>query len=337
MANKELTRQMPLLNGKGQLFYPGYAKSNLYDYRRADITAHWSRIKEWDFYQITNHRYTVQIVVADISIGGAGTFACLDMATGQRCEAMNLSLLTRGKLGLCENAMEPHTLINRGKNFELCITVEEGRRHLSVRKGKNIHAEIDLQLLPDCEYLVMAVPFQRPEQFYLNQMMNCMAASGHVRAGDMEFDFFPENAFCVLDWGRGVWPHRCSWYWGNGSTRLPDGKIFGFEIGWGFGDMSAATENMLFYDGKGHKINHVFLEKDEKDWMQPWKFTSDDGRFEMTMLPFYDNFTSSRVGEVGNVCHQVFGKWNGTAVLDNGQVIPVRDMVAFCEFSDNRW
>lgn len=337
MKNVGITRQTPLLDGKGHLFRPGYAKTNLYDYKRNRISAHWSRIKEWDFYQISNERYTVQITVADISLGGAGTFGCFDMLTGERCDAMNLSLLTKGRLGLCENAMEPHVLTNKGKDFELVITVADKSRHLYVKKGGRIEADIELKLLPEHEYMVMAVPFDRPEQFYLNQKMNCMAASGHVKADKMEFDFSPETAFGVLDWGRGVWPHRCSWYWGNGSTRLPDGKLFGFEIGWGFGNMSAATENMLFYDGKAHKISNVYLRKDPSDWMHPWVFTSDDGRFEMTMKPFYDNFTSSRVIDVGNICHQVFGLWNGTAMLDDGSVIQVKNMVAFCEFSDNRW
>lgn len=337
MGNLEITARTPLLDGKGHLFRPGYAKRNPYDYNRNRITAHWSRIKEWDFYQITNPRYTVQVTVADISIGGGATFCCFDMLTGQRCEAMNLSLLTRGKLGLSENAMKPCELVNKKGDFYLKITVTQDTRRLYVKKGNKIEADIELKLLPEHEYLVMAVPFRKPEQFYLNQKMNCMTASGHVQAGAMCFDFSPDTSYCVLDWGRGVWPHRCNWYWGNGSTRLKDGKLFGFEIGWGFGDMSAATENMLFYDGKGHKINRVNLHKDPSDWMHPWLFSSDDGRFEMTMTPFYDNHTSTRFLEVGNVCHQVFGHWNGTAILDNGKKIQIENMVAFCEHSDNRW
>ncbi len=44
--------------------------------------------------------------------------------------------------------------------------------------------------------------------------------------------------------GRGVWPHTITWYWGNGSTYL-DGKLFGFELTWGFGDESNATETAI--------------------------------------------------------------------------------------------
>ena len=150
-------------------------------------------------------------------------------------------------------------------------------------------------------------------------------------------EFDPQKDFGLLDWGRGVWPYKCSWYWGNGSSRLDDGRVFGFEIGWGFGNMRAASENMLFIDGKAHKIGDVYLKKDKSDWMKPWYFTSDDGRFDMTMMPVFDNYTSSRVGVVGNICHQVFGIFNGYAVLDGGEKIEVKDMLSFTEMSDNRW
>ena len=105
--------------------------------------------------------------------------------------------------------------------------------------------------------------------------------------------------------------------------------------------MSAATENTVFYNGKAHKIGNITLvDQDKKlagDWMSPWVFTSDDGRFEMTMTPFYDNITQMRVLFIGNICHQVFGKWNGTMTLDDGTVVEIKDMVAFCENSDNMW
>ena len=94
---------------------------------------------------------------------------------------------------------------------------------------------------------------------------------------------------------------------------------------------------MLFIDGKAHKIGDVYLKKDKSDWMKPWYFTSDDGRFDMTMMPVFDNYTSSRVGVVGNICHQVFGIFNGYAVLDSGEKIEVKDMLSFTEMSDNRW
>ena len=50
----EITHSAPLLNESGSLREPGYAKRLLPIYRRADIRAGKSRIKEWDYYLITD-------------------------------------------------------------------------------------------------------------------------------------------------------------------------------------------------------------------------------------------------------------------------------------------
>ncbi|MCR5485778.1 MAG: DUF2804 domain-containing protein, partial [Clostridiales bacterium] len=72
--------------------------------------------------------------------------------------------------------------------------------------------------------------------------------------------------------------------------------------------------------------------------MKPWHFISDDGKFDLTMTPEYDNASSALVlGLVGSKCHQVYGKWNGTAVLDSSEVLKIENMLAFCEDVTNRW
>lgn len=66
-------------------------------------------------------------------------------------------------------------------------------------------------------------------------------------------------------------------------------------------------------------------------------FTSDDGRFEMTFTPIYDRYTETKLLFVDTRCHQLFGKWNGKAVLDDGTVLEVKDLTAFVEHAVNRW
>lgn len=336
----EITKPTRLLDAEGNVAEPGYCKTNHYIYSRKDIRANPLRIKEWDFYQISDARYTVQMTFADISMGGAVNFTLFDRETGKKYEASTVRLLTLGRLSLPEDTNVPHRIAVNGP-LSMSVSARAGKRRLAAKgkiKGEPLSVDLSLHVPEGLEYLTMAVPFKQKGHFYLNQKMNCMAVSGVVTIGKKNFVFEPDTAFCVLDWGRGVWPYKESWYWGNGSCLLPDGKLFGFEIGWGFGDMSAASENMLFYEGKGHKIGTIALEKDADDYMAPWHFIADDGRFDMVMTPEYDNYTSSRVlGLVGNRCHQVFGKWNGTAVLDDGTALTITDMTAFCEFSDNRW
>jgi hypothetical protein len=35
--------------------------------------------------------------------------------------------------------------------------------------------------------------------------------------------------------------------------------------------------------------------------------------------------------------HQCHGLWNGTATLDDGTVLEIKDMYAFCEYVTNAW
>lgn len=72
-----------------------------------------------------------------------------------------------------------------------------------------------------------------------------MCASGKVMYDGKLYELSPETDFGGLDWGRGVWTYDNIWYWGSGSGEV-DGHRFGFNIGYGFGDTSAASENVIF-------------------------------------------------------------------------------------------
>ncbi len=120
-----ITEKIPLLDENGKLTEPGYCTTNLYEYDRRAIKARPTRIKEWDFYQITDGRYMLQITISDISLAGAGIFTLVDMQTGERYEVMNLSLLTFGRMGMESDAMTPHTLSRHKNKFDLDIEVTE--------------------------------------------------------------------------------------------------------------------------------------------------------------------------------------------------------------------
>ena len=109
-------------------------------------------------------------------------------------------------------------------------------------------------------------------------------------------------------------------------------RAFGWNIGYGFGDTSAASENMLFYGGKAHKLSRVCFHIPQRDgrddFLSPWRFTSDDGRFEMKFDPILDRAACTDVKLIKSDQHQVFGRFTGAATLDDGRVIQVRDMLA---------
>ena len=185
--------------------------------------------------------------------------------------------------------------------------------------------------------MVIATPWkEKKTAFYYNQKINCMRASGYMEYDGTRYTFSRDTDYGTLDWGRGVWTYDNRWYWGSGNATV-EGKPFGFNIGYGFGDTSAASENMLFYDGVCHKLDDITFHIPKDDYRKPWKFTSSDGRFEMDFLPVLDRAAKTSALVIVTDQHQVFGKMSGRAVLDDGRVIEVRDLMCFAEDVHNRY
>ena len=66
----EYTERTPLLNQDGTLNAKGWARHNVFEYDRNLVKKGIISRKEWDFYQISNGKYAVQLNFANISFGG---------------------------------------------------------------------------------------------------------------------------------------------------------------------------------------------------------------------------------------------------------------------------
>ena len=339
----EITASAPLLDEKGNLREPGYAKRLLPIYRRADIKAPAARIKEWDYYLVANDHFAVALTIADNGYMGLDSVSFLQFDEGWQMTRSPMRAFPMGRTGLPETSAAGDTA-SSGKRHALVFRHVPGARELTFRMENFLNRDtIEGHLLltqePE-ESMVICTPFPKPGCFYYNQKINCMRARGQVQLGDKTYCFDPADSFGVLDWGRGVWTYHNTWYWGSASG-LADGVPFGWNIGYGFGDTSAASENMLFYDGTAHKLEQLtFLipQKDGKDdFMSPWKFTSSDGRFEMDFTPLLDRASCTNVGIICSDQHQVFGYFNGTATLDDGRVLKIENLLGFAEKVYNKW
>ena len=338
----EITREIPLLNENGDLTEPGFAKKLLPVYSRKAIKAPKNRIKEWDYYLINNGRFALALTIDDNGYMGLDSISLLNFAEGWEITKSPMSFMPLGSVGLPESSRAGNVR-HGGKKYSISYENDgSGRRVLTARMDNfgpegELLANIELFDEPE-ESLVICTPFDKPGHFYFNQKINCMRAKGCVRYGSRSYEFDPADSFGVLDWGRGVWTYHNTWYWGSASYQV-DGVPFGWNIGYGFGDCSAASENMLFYNGKAHKLSqvHFNIPGNEKDFMSPWTFTSDDGRFEMDFTPVLDRAACTDVKLIKSDQHQVFGTFTGKAVLDDGTVINVRDFPGFAEKVENKW
>lgn len=335
----EITQNGPLLNANGTLREPGWARSLLLDYRRADVKAGKLRIKEWDYYIITNDSFGVALTIADNSYMGLISASVLEFEKPWEQTTTVLTAFPMGKYGLPETSSAGDTLYG-DKRVQMAFQVQPGERRLSCRFARFLGEdalELELTLAqPPMDSMVIATPFDAPRAFYYNQKINCMPASGVMTLGSRRFEFAPETSFGTLDWGRGVWTYDNTWYWGNGNG-IVNGKPFGFNIGYGFGNTSAASENLLLYGGVAHKLSRVQFNIPEESFLKPWTFSSDDGRFEMDFVPVIDRAARTNALIIESDQHQVFGRFTGRAVLDDGTALELKDFLGFAEKVRNRY
>ena len=334
----------PLLNAQGNLNEPGFATALVRQYDRTQVKAPKLRIKEWDYYLITNDRFGVALTIDDNGYMGLLSASVLDFANATERTVSPMFWLPLGKTGFPASS-QTGDVRKTVKNHFGAFTHENGGRRLqfkieNFKDGKDFTCDILLTDAPR-DTMVIATPFAKKGRFYYNQKIIGMRASGFFAVGDEITELNPNDTFGLLDWGRGVWTYKNTWYWSAAQGEL-DGHVFGFNLGYGFGDTSAASENMLFYDGVAHKLNRVDFgipkDAEGKDLLlSPWHFTDDAGRLDLTFTPILDRASKTDVLVICSDQHQVFGRFSGTVTLDDATVLKLNDFLGFAEKVFNKW
>lgn len=340
MRNHEVTEAHKLLKD-GKLVEPGWSRSLVQIYDRNDIKKRKTRIKEWDYYYVMSNenKLCLCLTVSDLGYLGMMSISLLDLDKATDATESVIIPFPMGKLHMPSTSKTGDV---RFKNKKIAIEfLHQGEDRIlrmnfpAFNKGKGIRCNVRLSDEPQ-DSMVIATPWDEDEHaFYYNQKINCMRASGKVEYDGNTYEFNPQIDFGGLDWGRGVWTYDNYWYWGSGSGQV-DGVPFGFNIGYGFGNTSAASENVIFYNGKAHKFDDVKFNI-SANYTDPWTFTSSDGRFEMDFVPIIDRAAKIDLKAIITDQHQVFGRMSGKAVLDDGTVIEIKDFLCFAEEVHNKY
>lgn len=340
MRNHEVTTVQPLLKTDGSLREPGWSRDLLQVYNRHHVKAPKFRIKEWDYYLIMNKDFAIALTISDDGYIGMQSASFIDFKTPFEHTKSILNPFPLGKFNMPPTSKVGDTLYHNSNLRMEFLVISEHRKLICEYKNfyhnKPLICDITL-IQPEMDTLVIATPWnEKKTAFYYNQKINCMRASGTVIFNDNTYTLHPETDFGTLDWGRGVWTYDNRWYWGSGNG-VVNGKPFGFNIGYGFGDTSAASENIIYYDSKSHKLDDINFHIPKDDYMKPWTFSSSDNRFEMEFVPIIDRSAKTSAFFIETDQHQVFGKMNGRVILDDGQILEVEDFMCFAEDVHNRY
>ena len=345
MAQIELTQPAPLLQPDGTLANVGWSRQPILDCNLE--AAHFYslrflqrlRIKRWDYYAVTSPTHFFSATLADLGYAGQVFIYLIDFVTGEYHEAALTIPLSRG-ITLPRNSTTGASIFDNGK-VRLAFRLTPDGRHLAIEwpnfAGKDLSADLTLQLTPDHESMAIVIPMNSNRRFYYNRKINCLPAEGHVAWGNERFDFKPTDTLGNLDWGRGIWDYRSFWVWASASGFLPDGRTVGLNLGFGFGDTTQATENALILNGRLHKFGPIDFQYSSQDFKQPWKMTSSDGRLDLEFTPFIERVAKTNMVLITSEVHQMFGHYRGTVIADDGEVIRIDGLIGWAEEHQAHW
>jgi hypothetical protein len=344
-SQKEITETNALLKPDGSLTTAGWSPFPKLDNNLENANFYGLkflqpfRIKRWDYYGITTPKYYFSFTISDIGYLGM-VFAYVVNFENKTYHEETLTLPLGGGVALPRNSESGETRY-AGSKASLSFSVEDQQRKLSVlwpnfEQREALGAEIFLTQTPEHESMNLVIPIEK-KRFYFNRKINCMPANGWIDYLGKRHRLKPNHSLGNLDWGRGVWAYRSFWVWASASGFLENGQTIGLNMGYGFGDTSAATENAFILDGKIHKLGEIKFNYNNKNFYDPWTMQSDDGRLELVFTPFLDRTAKTDIKLLTSEVHQMFGNYEGFVITDSGEKIIIKNLIGFAEEHFAKW
>ena len=72
-------------------------------------------------------------------------------------------------------------------------------------------------------------------------------------------------------------------------------------------------------------------------FMKTWKFHDNEGRLNLDFIPFKDRFAATKLLVIDSKVHQLFGRYSGKVVTDDGDEIWLDGLIGFAEEHQARW
>ena len=203
---KQLTKG-PLLDNKGNLIEAGYSFDLVREYSRKQIKGLKTRIKEWDYYFISDGEYGVALTIDDNSYMGMASISVLDFKNKKEWTKSHIRWLTFGEIVFPSSSKDGDVFME-SKKYSMFFGNKNGKRHLicqmkNLGKGKDFECDIVMENTLD-KSMVIATPFKKKRHFYYNQKINLLKGRGHFSFGEIRHQFKNDLTLGVLDWGRGV-------------------------------------------------------------------------------------------------------------------------------------
>lgn len=298
----EVTERTVLLDKKGHLTQPGWAKTPLWRYRRESVKRRW-RLKEINYYNLISPLYNLSIAISFNRIGLYGLY------TIEVFDFENRAFVKKQFRGRRALHIDHHQEFNVAwANTSLRIAISRrgdtthlllGAPNLNIKKrGVGIIGDFTLKSREEDESLNVAIPLdENRSHFSLSETALPLLVEGNLSIGDSKI-FVKESEMLALRY----WERRKPIIGQKGlsafSSTLLKGVPFGFYL------CTLSGRSGIFYDGKIYPLDKVVFNQTKKEW----NISDPKSSLLVTFTPYNQGET-------------LYGSFSGSTLLNNNNKI----------------
>ncbi len=339
-SERELTERLDLCVADGSSLDPAARGWSRHPLHRANLDGCFGENKRWDYWAVLAGDLVVSAVYSNIDHFGLADVWWVDLVTG---ETGGKGILTPADaIELPEHPGTAPLLVDRD-GLALAMVDDDAGTRLTAdwveADGRPGHLDVLVELPAGHESLNVVIPWS-DTVFNFTSKHHARPAVGRLTIGERVWSIGGtdgDDAWGVLDVGRGRWPHEITWNWGGGAGRAGD-HVVGLQIGGRWTEGSGFTENALIVDGRVSKLGRELRwDYSWDDPMEPWHIVDPGGQLDMVLTPRFDKHSAADAGEFGSETHQVFGTWSGRLRTDDGIELEFAGLQGFAEEARQRW
>lgn len=314
----------------------------------SNLSRNYFRKKLWNYWCITGPDAMFSVTISDVDYAKMVFAYYLDYSTGEFVEGTEIAPFWKN-IQLPDHPRKSCTYISENVSIEMKVpdTGEETRIFVDWKnfQGQHLEAEFIIETSPKHESLNVVVPWSKNRFQYTSKQV-CLPVKGWFQRTkksssdgfeDKLKKEFTEFSYATLDFGRGVWPYKCSWNWGSFSTRIGV-HCLGLNIGGKWTDGTGISENGIVLDGKLYKIQEpVEWNYDRSDFRKEWKMkTTRSSLLDLRFEPFFERKAITNLVLIYSEVHQCFGRYSGIIQVQN-QTYSIESAIGWAEEHIARW
>ena len=335
MSQTEITEPLPVLDeyGKPQNF--GWARSSCFVYESSLIMAPHRSRTESDRYILFSPTHLVVFELLDDGYLGYMCISVVSLKDKKRSTQTFITPFPMGSFNLPENSDSDSIKFRQKKNLLNFAVMDRGVRIIKVDvpkfgRHRSLRGEVVLSPPPEAESLFTNMPWRGSgNAFCCSRYSPWYFTEGVIQFGTAELIFTRGKGWGIFEWNRGVRPPKDLRFWAAGCGQSAGHQV-GFSVGYNSADSSQGTENAFFLDGRLHKLDQVTFHIPANRHV-PWRFTSNDGRLEMTFSPQQERDENHQMFFYYLKRRQLFGSFSGRVTLDDGSVFMLSDITGIAE------